>query len=159
MKVKDLMVPSVRTCFTNDDLAKAARLMWEHDCGCVPVLDDQARIVGMITDRDISMAVFFQGMPMSEIRVSRVMSRQLFVCSSDDDLSSAETIMSDKKVRRLPVLNEEGRLVGLISFSDIAERADQEHAQRAKPRAVTDAQVARLAAAISRPRRTAHKHA
>lgn len=106
MKVKDLMVPSVRTCFTNDDLAKAARLMWEHDCGCVPVLDDQARIVGMITDRDISMAVFFQGVPMSEIRISRVMSRQLFVCPSDDDLSSAETIMSDKKVRRLPVLNE-----------------------------------------------------
>ena len=52
------------------------------------------------------MAVFFQGVPMSEIRISRVMSRQLFVCPSDDDLSSAETIMSDKKVRRLPVLNE-----------------------------------------------------
>ena len=155
MKVKELMVPSVRACFANEDLAKAARLMWEHDCGCVPVLSDQARVIGMITDRDICMAVFFHCVPMSEIRVSEAMSRQLFVCSADDELASAETIMNDKKVRRLPVLNTEGRMVGLISFSDIAERADQEHTERATPRRVTDAQVARLAAAISRSQRTA----
>ena len=157
MKVRELMVPNVRACFANDDLATAARLMWEHDCGCVPVLDDQALVVGMLTDRDICVAVFFRGVPISEIRVSEVMSRQLFTCSSDDDLASAEKIMSDKKVRRLPVLNKEGRMVGLISFSDIAERADQEHAERTTQRCVTDAQVARLAAAISRPRRTAYK--
>jgi len=159
MKVKELMVPSVRAWFANDDLAIAARLMWEQDCRCVPVLSDQARVIGMITDRDIWMAVFFQGVPMSAIRVAEVMSRQLVICSSDDDLSSAETIMSDKKVRRLPVLNNEGRMVGLISFSDIAERADLEHTERTRPRAVTDAQVARLAAAISRPQRTAREHA
>jgi len=152
MKIKELMVPTVRACFANDDLATAARLMWEHDCGSIPVLSDQARVIGMITDRDICMAVFFQGVPMSEIRVSGVMSGQVFVCSADDNLASAEKTMSDKKVRRLPVINNEGRMVGLISFSDIAERADQEHAERATPRSVTDAQVARLAAAISRSR-------
>ena len=89
MKVKELMVPSVRAWFANHDLAIAARLMWEQDCRCVPVQSDQARVIGMITDRDIWMAVFFQGVPMSAIRVAEVMSRQLVICSSDDDLSSA----------------------------------------------------------------------
>lgn len=87
------------------------------------------------------------------------MSRQLFVCASDGDLSVAEKIMTDKKLRRLPVLDKEGRLVGLLSFSDIAALADQEHAERTKPRAVSDAQVARLAGVLSRPRRTAHRNA
>jgi CBS-domain-containing membrane protein len=100
------------------------------------------------------MAAFFQGAPMSEIKVSNVMSRQLFVCSSDDDLSAAENTMSEKKVRRLPVLDKQGRLVGLLPLSDIARRADHEYVQGTATRTVTDAQVARLAAAVSRQRRT-----
>jgi CBS domain-containing protein len=155
MKVKDVMTPNVRACFMSDNLATAAQLMWEHDCGCVPVLNEQAWIVGMVTDRDICMAAFFQGAPMSEIKVSNVMSRQLFVCSSDDDVSAAENTMSEKKVRRLPVLDKQARVVGLLSLSDIARRADQEYAQGAVTRTVTDAQVARLTAAVSRQRRVA----
>lgn len=149
------MTPNVRTCFMSDNLAAVAQLMWEHDCGCVPVLNEHAQVVGMITDRDLCMAVFLQGASMSEIEVSTVMSRQLFVCTSDDELSAAERIMCEKKVRRLPVLDTQARLVGLLSLSDIATRADQEHAQGVVARAVTDAEVARLAAAVSRPRRAA----
>jgi len=155
MKVNDVMTQNVRACFASDDLATAARLMWDHDCGCVPVLNEHAQVVGMITDRDICMAVFFQGARLSEIKVSSVMSRRLFVCTSDDDLSSAEGIMSDKKVRRLPVLDGQARLVGILSLSDIAWRADHEYVHAAVTRAVTDSQVARLAAAVSRPRRAA----
>jgi len=66
MKIRDVMTPRVETCFTEDSLATAARRMWERDCGCVPVLNDQARVVGMIMDRDVSMAVFFKSVPMSE---------------------------------------------------------------------------------------------
>src|SRR5271170_7702144 len=95
MKVKDVMSHSVRTCFMSDNLAAAAQLMWEHDCGCVPVLNDHAQVVGMITDRDVCMTVFFHGVLMSEIRVSAAMSKQLFVCTLDDDLSAAEEIMSE----------------------------------------------------------------
>ncbi|MGA8566253.1 MAG: CBS domain-containing protein, partial [Candidatus Binataceae bacterium] len=75
MKVKDIMTTNVRKCFTSDSLATAAQLMWEHDCGCVPVLNEDARVVGMIADRDICMAAFFQGTPLSGIKVSTVMSR------------------------------------------------------------------------------------
>ena len=152
MKVKDIMTTNVRKCFTSDSLATAAQLMWEHDCGCVPLLNEDARVVGMITDRDICMAAFFQGTPLSGIKVSTVMSRQLFDCTSDDDLSAAERIMREKKVRRLPVLNQDGRLVGLVSLSDIARRADDEYARGAVNRYVTDAEVARLAAAVSKRR-------
>ena len=151
MKVKDVMTTNVSTCFMSDSLAKAAQLMWDHDCGCVPVLNEHGRVVGMLTDRDICMAVFFQGTPLDQIRISGVMSKQLFVCTSDDDLAAAEKIMSDKKVRRLPVLDKQGRLVGLLSLSDIARRADQEYVERLGKRAVTDSEVARLTAAVSRP--------
>jgi len=155
MKVKDVMTPKVSTCFMSDNLAAAAQLMWENDCGCVPVLNEHAQVVGMVTDRDVCMAVFLQGASMSEIKVSTVMSKQLFVCTSDDDLSAAEKIMSEKKVRRLPVLDMQARLVGLLALSDIATRADQEYAQRTMTRTVTDAEVARLAAAVSKRRRAA----
>jgi CBS domain-containing protein len=154
MKIKDVMTSNVRTCFMSDNLATAAQLMWDHDCGCVPVLSEGARVVGMLTDRDICMASYFQGVPLSGIQVSTVMSRQLIVCSSDDDLSAAERIMREKKVRRLPVLNKQGRLVGLLSISDIARRADEEYARGAANRYVTDVEVARLAAAVSESRRT-----
>jgi CBS domain-containing protein len=152
MKVKDVMAPNVRACFTSDNLDTAVRLMWEHDCGCVPVLNEHAQVVGMVTDRDACMTVFFQGTPMSGISISSVMSKHVFVCTSDDELSAAARTMSEKKVRRLPVLDEQARLVGLLSLSDIAARADQEYAEGARTREVTDAQVARLAAAVSRPR-------
>jgi CBS domain-containing protein len=153
MKVSDVMTTNVRTCFTSDSLAAAAQLMWDHDCGCVPVLNEGGWVVGMLTDRDICMAAFFQGVPIGEIKVSAVMSRRLFDCSADDDLSVAEGIMRDKKVRRLPVLSKHGRLVGLISLSDIARLAYDEYERKAANRHVTDVEVAGLVADVSRRRR------
>jgi CBS domain-containing protein len=153
MKVKDVMTSNVRACFKSDNLATVAQVMWDNDCGCVPVLNEEGWLVGMLTDRDICMAAFLQGMPIGEIKVSAVMSRQLFDCTSDDDLSAAEQIMREKKVRRLPVLNKEGRLVGLLSLSDVARQANEEYARGAPNRQVTDAEVARLAADISKRRR------
>jgi CBS domain-containing protein len=153
VKLKDVMATNVRTCFTSDSLATAAQLMWNHDCGCVPVLNEQGLVVGMLTDRDICMAAFFRGVPIGEIKVSTVMSRQLFACTSDDDLSAAEGITRDKKVRRLPVFNKEGRLVGLLSLSDIARYADDEYERGVAKRWVSDAEVARLETDVSKRRR------
>jgi CBS domain-containing protein len=129
---------------------------WSHiSWAAVARLSDMKHVLTFgVTDRDICMAAYFQGMPLSGIQVSTAMSRQLIVCSSDDDLSAAERIMREKKVRRLPVLNKQGRLVGLLSISDIARRADEEYAGGAAHRYVSDAEVARLAAAVSESRRT-----
>jgi len=153
MKVRDVMTTNVRTCFTSDSLAAAAQLMWDHDCGCVPVLNEEGRVVGMLTDRDVCMAAFFQGVPIGEIKVSAVMSRRLFDCTVDDDLSVAEDIMRKRKVRRLPVLNKDGRLIGLLSLSDIASLAYDEYERNAATRQVTDVAVAGLVADVSRRRR------
>ena len=73
-----MITMNVRTCFTSDSLATATQRMWDHDCGYVPLLNEQARVVGMVTDRDICMAAFSQRAPISEIKASTVMSRQLF---------------------------------------------------------------------------------
>jgi CBS-domain-containing membrane protein len=142
------MARNVRTCFTSDNLATAAQLMWDHDCGCVPVLNEQGLVVGMLTDRDICIAAFSQRVPISEIKVSAVMSRQLFVCTADDDRSAAERIMSEKKVRRLPVLSKDGRLIGLLSLSDIAGQANEERVRGAASRYVIDAEVVRPVADV-----------
>ena len=152
MKVRDVMTTNVRTCFTSDSLAAAAQLMWDHDCGCVPVLNEDGQVIGMLTDRDICMAAFFQAVPIGEIKVSAVMSRRLFDCTGDEDLSAAEGIMRKRKVRRLPVLNRDGRLVGLLSLSDIARLAYDEYERKATNRHVTDAEVAGLVADLSRRR-------
>lgn len=119
------------TCHrANASLADAARDMWDCDCGCIPVVDDEQRVIGMITDRDICMAALFKGRPIQEISIGDVMSRVVITCRSDDTVQQAERIMREARVRRLPVTDETGRLVGLISLNDIAREAASERSSR-----------------------------
>ena len=120
MRVQELMSAEVHTCTPNDTLERAARLMWDHDCGSAVVLDEERKPVGLITDRDVCMAAYTQGRRLSEIRVASAMSPRLFSCRCADSLEKAERIMADRQVRRLPVLDADGRLVGLLSLNDIA---------------------------------------
>lgn len=123
--VRELMRTDVRTCMPDDALHEAARIMWERDCGVVPVVDrdGSARVVGMITDRDICMALYTSGGRMSELQVGGAMAREVRSCHPDDTVSDAEEIMRRAQVRRLPVVDEEGRLRGILSLADIAEAA------------------------------------
>ena len=97
--VKDLMTKDPVTCRLQDCLNRAAQLMWEHDCGCVPVVDDSSRILGIVTDRDICMGAYTQGQALSSIAVSSVCTRQVFTCSPDDTIERAEAMMSTHSVR------------------------------------------------------------
>lgn len=153
MKVKDVMSETIRTCFTSDTLERAAQQMWDGDCGCVPVLNEGGRMVGMLTDRDICMAAFLRGAALSTIQVSTAMSEELFTCSSYGDLSAAERIMREKKIRRLPVLDEHGCLIGLLSLSDIARLAREKCAQGTGEESISYADVGRVLAAVSESRR------
>jgi len=104
--------------------------MWECDCGAVPVIEEASgRVVGMITDRDICMATWSNDRAPSAIPVSAAMSRELFYCSSDDDIASAERLMRLKQIRRIPVLNEERKLVGIISLADIVAQSQTDGAR------------------------------
>ncbi len=118
MKIRQYMTTNVATVNAIDNLHDAAHLMWETDCGTLPVESDG--VVGMITDRDIAMAAYLCGKPLNEILVKDIMSDMLFSCQQNDELSVAEKLMTINKVRRLPVMDDTNTLVGIISLNDIA---------------------------------------
>jgi CBS domain-containing protein len=120
MRVKEVMTPSPRACTTGQSANEAARIMWEQDCGSVPVVDADGRPVGIVTDRDICMAAYFRGEPLSAIPIADVMSHEVCTCGPDADVNEAEGRMQEWRVRRLPVVNNGGLLVGMLSLGDLA---------------------------------------
>jgi CBS domain-containing protein len=150
MDISELMIRDVKTCRPHDTLNAAARIMWEHDCGCVPVVDEGGRVVGMLTDRDICMAAYTQGRPLDAIQAANVMSKQVHGCKAEDPIAFAQGIMRAHKVRRLPVTDADGHLVGVVSLSDLARQAALERTRKSK-KAVNPAEVADILGAICEP--------
>ena len=120
MKVKELMTTDVKRCSPETNLAAAARIMWEGDCGAVPVTDERDRVIGVITDRDICIAAATRPRTEGEIPVKEVISRALYTCAPGDDVRAALETMKTRKIRRLPVVDPGGRLIGIVSIHDIA---------------------------------------
>jgi CBS-domain-containing membrane protein len=118
------MTRAVITCDAEDTLAAAARRMWDRDCGCLPVVDAHGHVVGMITDRDVCMAAYTTGKPLSELRVAAVMARSVATARPDDSLQDAERTMRQHAVRRLPVLDEGARVIGILSCNDLFRDAE-----------------------------------
>ena len=151
MKVKDLMTINVKSCRDYSTPNTAAEMMWDHDVGCVPIVDHENHVIGMLTDRDVCMSVYIQGAPLTGVSVTSAMSKQVFSCSSEDDLASVERLMREKQVHRVPVIDAQGRLAGIISLNDIAREAAQE-SQMKKPREVSDGEIASTIASVCAPR-------
>src|SRR6185436_20710854 len=124
MKVKDVMTPSAKAIWLTESLADAAQLMWENDCGVLPIIKDSRKVIGMITDRDICMAVAMRDTNPSSVSVEEVMTGQVFSIAPDDDIDRALQTMQEHKIRRLPVVNTEGELEGIVSMNDIVLHAD-----------------------------------
>lgn len=120
MKVKGVMNRTLRTCGPDDTLEQAARTMWEADVGCLPVVDEEARPIGVITDRDVCMAAYTQGIALRDARVSSAMSRGVITCNPDSSLSEVEALMQKSQIRRVPVVDFTGCLVGMVTLADIA---------------------------------------
>lgn len=118
-RVEACATREVGTCAVDDSLARAMRVMWERDCGCVPVIDDQDRLAGVLTDRDIAVAAFTRGRALSELRVGDTMASLVYTCRLDEPLSAALARMGNHQVRRLPVVDGSGRLVGILALSDV----------------------------------------
>ena len=122
MKVSELMSLDVTTCRTTDSLNRAAQIMWERRCGSVPVVDESDRVVGMITDRDVSMAAYTQGRRLDDIAVTLVMSHPVWTSPPTATAEEAEGLMMAHGVHRLVVLDAERRLAGIVSLDDIARQ-------------------------------------
>jgi CBS domain-containing protein len=120
MDVKHLMRHQVAHCKPDDSLNIAAQMMWEESCGSIPVVDGNFRPVGFLTDRDICMAAYTQGRSLREISVDTAMSTRPVCCGEGDELVHASQLMRDHCLRRLPVVDGRGILVGLLSLDDIA---------------------------------------
>jgi CBS domain-containing protein len=131
MKVRRLMTSNVYTCSPDDTLTDAARIMWDKDCGCLPVVDAERRVLAMITDRDICMAAYTQGVPLHALHVSSAMSKGLVTCSPDRSHTEIEQLLRDKQLRRVPVVDGENRLIGIITLGDLAHHARESGLLRA----------------------------
>ena len=141
MKVKELMTTDVKRCGLETNLAAAAKIMWEGDCGAVPVTDERDRVVGVITDRDICIAAATRPRTEGEIPVKDVISKALYTCAPGDDLRVALETMKSRKIRRLPVVEHGGRLAGIVSIHDIAVQSRSRSAD-VSPESVLDAFIA-----------------
>jgi len=133
MRVEKIMTRQVATCAPEHSLDHAASLMWNTDCGCLPVVatTGSGAIVGVITDRDICMAALFQGRALRDIRVEEAMAKKVLTCRASDELPAAQLQMENEQIRRLPVIGNEGELIGILSMADIAvESARTQHGQR-----------------------------
>jgi CBS domain-containing protein len=154
--VSELMTKKVSFVRAHDSLSVAAKMMWDGDCGVVPVLEAGGeRVVGMITDRDICMATFMRDRPPSGIAVAEVMSRGLFSCTPEDSIEAAESLMRDKQIRRLPVLDASGALAGILSLADLVKRTRPTNGggKKKQPQAplLTPEQVTQTLANICQP--------
>ena len=153
MKVEQLMTRDVKACNQSDTLNRAAQLMWESDCGFIPVVsgNGDGKGTGVITDRDIAMAAYIQGERLWSIPITVAMAHNVIACHADDGISRAEALMRDNRMRRLPVLDQNERLVGILSLNDIAREARRQ-AAAGKRAEITEKAVAETLATLCQPR-------
>ena len=125
MKIKEIMTKDVKTCKIGTDLVEAVSAMRNGDCGILPVVDDAGKVTGVITDRDIALALADKDIPPSKVTAGEVASRHLYYCGPKDDIEDALRIMKKERVRRLPVLDNDGVPVGILSMNDVALHAEK----------------------------------
>ena len=124
MRVDERMTKNICCCRSDESLAAAARQLWDNDCGCLPVLDRRGQLRGMITDRDICMAAMTTGKPLAELRVGDAMAKDVACARPSESLQDAELTMRSRAVRRLPVLDEQNHVIGLLTCNDLFRWVD-----------------------------------
>ncbi len=149
MNAGEIMTRDVATVTQNETLEQAAQLMWEADCGAIPVVDGGGMVVGIVTDRDVAMATLIQGRLLSEIPVMSIAAPEPCIAREDDPVELVESLMRNHQVRRVPIVDHDQRLVGIVSLNDIARHArhDGTHHDALSPEV-----VASTLAAICTPR-------
>lgn len=149
MKVSDVMSSPASCCSPYEPLSEAARVMWDRDCGFVPVIELVTNaLLGVVTDRDLCMASYTQGRRLSDIPIEAIMSAAVVTCRAEDGLDVVHARMREHALRRLVVVDELGAVEGVLSISDLVRVA--ERAQGGDKQALQKA-VAQTLAEISRP--------
>jgi CBS domain-containing protein len=155
MNVEELMTKNVVTCQPSDSLAVAAQRMWDGDCGSLPIVDGDGKLVGIVTDRDICMSGWTRGQLLTNIPVEKAMSKEVFSVKPDQEIGLAEVLMTEKQVRRIPVVDAGNKPVGILSMNDLAREA-------ARPSSKLKdgiSRVVRSLAAVCQPRKRTQRAA
>jgi CBS domain-containing protein len=126
-KCNEVMTNNPVCCLPNDSVAKAAGLMKSQDIGSIPVIENEQtqKLVGIVTDRDLALKVVAQGRDPKTTKVEAVMTHNVVTCRADDDLQKALDAMAEHQLRRIPVVNNDNKIVGIIAQADVATRVDQ----------------------------------
>lgn len=124
MQVKSVMTGSRCACQAETNVGAATEMMWKGNCGFLPVVDAEGRVCGVVTDRDICIALGTRNVTSGELPVGDISQRKVFSCHEEDDIHVALQTMKEARVRRLVVVDAEGTLSGVISMDDILLRAE-----------------------------------
>ena len=126
-KCNEVMTSNPVCCVPNDSVAKAAGLMKSEDIGSIPVIEDEQtkRLVGIVTDRDLALKVVAEGRDPKTTKVEAMMTHNVVTCRADDDLQKALDAMATHQLRRIPVVDTDNKIVGIIAQADVATRANQ----------------------------------
>jgi len=125
-KVRDVMTPNPECVSENDGVTEAARIMKDQDTGVVPVVDGGKKIIGLITDRDIVVRGIAQGKDLSNCQVNELMTKDVRSVREDTPVDEVLTLMSSAEIRRVPVVNGNDELVGIVSIGDIAVETNKD---------------------------------
>jgi CBS domain-containing protein len=124
MKVKDIMMRTPASCTAETNVGAAVEILWNRNCGILPIVNAQQKVAGVVTDRDLCIALGTRNRLAGEIAVGEVTSGKVFACKPDDDLRAALATMAHAKVRRLPVINSDGKLEGILSMDDVVAHSE-----------------------------------
>jgi CBS domain-containing protein len=145
VRAGDVMTRNVMTVHSNDTVERAARLMAECNCGALPVVDSGGRLIGMVTDRDLTIRISGRGKDSRRARVDECMTNESFACYANDSLKDCMRQMSRHQIRRLPIVNDRYQVVGIVTQADLARHAGA-YQGRGQRRAMAD-----VLCAISEP--------
>ncbi len=126
-KCSDVMTKNPSCCLPTDTVAKAAQWMRDEKVGSIPVIENEKtkKLIGIVTDRDLALEVIANGRDTKTTKVSDVMTQGVITCNVDDDVQKAVDAMADKQLRRIPVVDADQKIVGIISQADVATRIDE----------------------------------
>jgi CBS domain-containing protein len=123
-KCKKIMTEKIICCLPNDTVAKVAGLMQSENVGSIPVIEDEQtrKLVGIVTDRDLTLKVVAEGLDAKSTKITAVMTRNMVTCRAGADFQKALDAMSEHQVRRIPVVDRDNKILGIISQADVATR-------------------------------------
>lgn len=126
-KCNEVMTKNPVCCLPNDMVAKAAQLMKRENIGSIPVIENEQtqKLVGIVTDRDLTLKIVAEGHDAKSTKVEAVMTRKVVTCRAEDDLQKALDAMSEHQLRRIPVVDNDNKILGIIAQADVATRVNQ----------------------------------